>query len=92
MIEARIPTHLLYVEGWPTVMPTREEAELLAKVRREIGALLDVAVGCTDADAVIARYAELMAQNAAKASKAKSRGAKKRLKKKGSKKDPCLSG
>jgi 3'-phosphoadenosine 5'-phosphosulfate sulfotransferase (PAPS reductase)/FAD synthetase len=78
-IEARIPTHLLYVEGWPTVMPTREEAELLAGVRREVSALLDVTVGCTDTDAVIARYAQLMAQNAAKAVKAntKGRGARK---------------
>lgn len=65
-IEARIPEHLLYTEGWPTVMPTREEAELLAEVRREIAALLGLDVKYTDATAIIARYAELMAENAVK--------------------------
>ncbi len=79
-IEARIPQHLLYTKGWPTVMPTREEAELLAGVRREIAALLGLAVRYVDADAVLARYAELMtakatkdATKAARAARAESR-------------------
>jgi 3'-phosphoadenosine 5'-phosphosulfate sulfotransferase (PAPS reductase)/FAD synthetase len=76
-IEARIPRHLLYTKGWPTVMPTREEAELLAEVRREVGALLGIAVECTDADAVIARYAELMALAQVKKSKTKKSKSKK---------------
>jgi 3'-phosphoadenosine 5'-phosphosulfate sulfotransferase (PAPS reductase)/FAD synthetase len=66
-IEARIPEHLLYTEGWPTVMPTEAEAELLAEVRREISELLGLEVQYLDAAAIIARYAELMAANAAKA-------------------------
>ena len=66
-IEARIPAHLLYTEGWPTVMPTEAEADLLAEVRRAIAALLGLEVKYTDAAAIIARYAELMAKNAAKA-------------------------
>ena len=65
-IEARIPEHLLYTEGWPTVMPTQAEAELLAEVRREIAELLGLDVKHTDAASIIARYAELMAANAAK--------------------------
>ena len=65
-IEACIPEHLLYTEGWPTVMPTKAEAELLAKVRREIGKLLGIEVLYIDAASIIARYAELMALNAAK--------------------------
>lgn len=65
-VEARIPEHLLYAKGWPTVMPTREEAELLAAVRREVAALLGLSVRCTSADDVLARYAELMATKAAK--------------------------
>lgn len=65
-IEARIPDHLLYTEGWPTVMPTIAEAEMLAEVRRAIAALLGLDVKYTDAAAVIARYAELMAANAAR--------------------------
>lgn len=66
LIEKRVPKHLLYTKGWPTVMPTMEEAELLCGVRREIGALLDIEVRYTEPSAVIARYANLMAQNAAK--------------------------
>jgi 3'-phosphoadenosine 5'-phosphosulfate sulfotransferase (PAPS reductase)/FAD synthetase len=65
-IEARIPEHLLYTEGWPTVMPTQAEAELLAEVRRAIAALLGLDVKYTDAASIIARYAELMALNEAK--------------------------
>lgn len=59
-IEARIPSHLLYTKGWPTVMPTRDEAQLLAWVRVAIGELLDIDVQYITADAVEARYAELM--------------------------------
>ena len=66
-IEARIPEHLLYTEDWPTVMPTLAEAELLAEVRCAIAALLGLDVKYTDAATIIARYAELMAENAVKA-------------------------
>ena len=77
-IEARIPDHLLYTEGWPTVMPTQAEAELLAEVRRAIGALLGLDVKYIDADSIIARYAELMAKNAVReAAKVKAAKAKK---------------
>ncbi|MDQ3300610.1 MAG: phosphoadenosine phosphosulfate reductase family protein [Myxococcota bacterium] len=79
-IEARIPAHLLYTEGWPTVMPTTAEAELLAEVRREIAALLDLDVKYIDAASIITRYAELMAENATKA-KAKAKKAKGKVKK-----------
>jgi 3'-phosphoadenosine 5'-phosphosulfate sulfotransferase (PAPS reductase)/FAD synthetase len=76
-IEARIPDHLLYSEGWPTVMPSQAEAELLAEVRRAIAALLGLDVKYIDATAIIARYAELMATNAVKqAAKAKAKAKK----------------
>jgi len=65
-IEARIPRHLLYEKGWPTTMPTRAEAEILAAVRRDIAALLGFAVRYTDADGVLARFAELLAAKASK--------------------------
>ena len=58
--EATIPSHLLYTKGWPTCMPTAAEAQLLARVRREVGALLGLEVAYTDADAVRARYLDLM--------------------------------
>lgn len=64
--EARIPDHLLYTKGWPTVMPTDDEAELIASVRRRVAEIMEIEVKCTTADEVTARYAELMAQNAAR--------------------------
>jgi len=82
-IEARIPAHLLYTEGWPTVMPTLAEAKLLAEVRLAVAALLGLDVKYADAASIIARYAELMAKNvikeAAKAKKA-ARSAKSKTK------------
>lgn len=65
-IEEQIPDHLLYTKGWPTVMPTLEEAELLCGVRVEIAQLLGIEVECTSPADLIARYADLMAQRAAK--------------------------
>ena len=64
--EATIPKHLLYTAGWPEAMPTREEAEHLCTVRRVVGAMLGIAVSCTEPDELLARYAELMAAKAAK--------------------------
>jgi len=60
-IEAEIPAHLLYTKGWPTCMPSRDEARVIARVRRAIGELLDLDVRYTDTGTVQARYAELMA-------------------------------
>jgi 3'-phosphoadenosine 5'-phosphosulfate sulfotransferase (PAPS reductase)/FAD synthetase len=65
-IEAQIPDHLLYERGWPKVMPTAEEAELLCGVRREIASLYEIEISCTGPADLIARYADLMAQKAAK--------------------------
>jgi 3'-phosphoadenosine 5'-phosphosulfate sulfotransferase (PAPS reductase)/FAD synthetase len=65
-IEAQIPDHLLYTKGWPTIMPTTEEADLLCRVRREIALLLGIEISCTASADLIARYADLMAQKAAK--------------------------
>jgi 3'-phosphoadenosine 5'-phosphosulfate sulfotransferase (PAPS reductase)/FAD synthetase len=65
-IEAQIPNHLLYERGWPKVMPTAEEAVLLCRVRREVAALYDMAVMCTEPAELAARYADLMAQKAVK--------------------------
>lgn len=52
----------LYVKGWPTCMPTTEEARLLASVRRNVADYLGLAVGFTDPDDILGRYAELMAR------------------------------
>ncbi len=76
-IEKRIPKHLLYTKGWPTVMPTAEEAELLCAVRREVAELLGIGVRYTEPAALIARYADLMAQKAAKEAAKKTAKARK---------------
>jgi 3'-phosphoadenosine 5'-phosphosulfate sulfotransferase (PAPS reductase)/FAD synthetase len=82
-IEAQIPEHLLYERGWPKVMPTAEEADLLCRVRREVAALYSIDVACTEPAELLARYADLMAQKAAKeAAKAKRVPSKKLPKKK----------
>lgn len=66
-LEAEIPKHLLYTEGWPTVMPTDEEAAMLARVRTSVGAILGIPVKYATAAEVTARYAELMAAKEARA-------------------------
>lgn len=65
--QKRIPKHLLYTRGWPTVMPTRSEAELLAEVRREVADAIGLQIERVDAQAILDRYADLMAKKAAKA-------------------------
>lgn len=65
-IEKRIPTHLEYTRGWPTVMPTRGEAVLLSEVRNAIADLYQITISYSDPDSILARYEELMAKKAAK--------------------------
>jgi 3'-phosphoadenosine 5'-phosphosulfate sulfotransferase (PAPS reductase)/FAD synthetase len=65
-VQKRIPKHLLYTKGWPTVMPTRDEAELLASVRGEVAEAIGIVVSCTDADSILDRYASLMTLKAAR--------------------------
>ena len=66
-VEARIPKKLLYTKGWPTCVPTRDEAELLAEVRRAVADIMGfTGMRCLTADSVIARYEELMAAKAAR--------------------------
>ena len=58
--EARIPPHLRYTAGWPTVRPTHTEAMLLAEVRRTVADISEIPIDYCDADAIVARYDELM--------------------------------
>lgn len=61
--EARIPKHLLYdKQGWPTCMPTYDEAAALAEVRAEVGALMNMPVRYLSAEAVRDRFALLLAE------------------------------
>lgn len=59
-IESVIPKHLLYVKGWPVVMPTMAEAQMLADIRKRTGEIMGLPVKYTTALAVWNRYAELM--------------------------------
>ena len=65
--EARLPEHLLFVKGWPTVLPTPGEAALIAEVRRDVAQAVGLQVHHTDRDAVLVRYRELMTVARAKA-------------------------
>lgn len=59
--ESRIPAHLLYEKGWPTCIPTRDEAELLCEVRLQVAAAVGIPdVRYLDPDSLIGRYEELM--------------------------------
>ncbi len=61
-IEARIPKHLEYKKGWPTVMPTRGEAVLLSEVRRAVADIMQIqGMKYIDTDGILARYEELIA-------------------------------
>ncbi len=66
--EARIPEHLMFEKGtgFPVAIPSREDAELLASIRREVAGLLGLQIGYTDADSIIERYTQLMAEKADK--------------------------
>jgi 3'-phosphoadenosine 5'-phosphosulfate sulfotransferase (PAPS reductase)/FAD synthetase len=62
--EARIPEHLLYTKGWPTVMPTVEEARLLCDVRGEVADAVGLRILYRDPESLRGRYAALMALKA----------------------------
>jgi 3'-phosphoadenosine 5'-phosphosulfate sulfotransferase (PAPS reductase)/FAD synthetase len=83
VIEAQISNHLLYERGWPRVMPTAEEAVLLCRVRREVAALYDMAVTCTEPAELVGRYAYLMAQKAVKEAAALKKANRKMYRKSG---------
>ena len=54
----------LYEAGWPVCMPTPAEARHLASVRRRVAEAVSLQLQCTDAEAVSARYGELIQRKA----------------------------
>lgn len=58
--EKLIPKELRYEKGWPTRMPTREEAEILATVRQRVANAVGISIEFTDADSILSRYEELL--------------------------------
>lgn len=61
-LESQIPKHLEFAKGWPEVMPTPEEAETLAATRQAICNIYQWEPAFVTAEAVLARYSELMTQ------------------------------
>ena len=66
--EARLPAHLLYQKGWPTLIPTNEEARLLSDVRKAVAEAVGITVHFTNPDVIRERYAELIAERERKES------------------------
>ncbi len=58
--EAQIPKHLLYTKGWPTCVPTLDEADLLADVRRIVSNAVGIEINYVDRVSIIKRYETLM--------------------------------
>jgi len=79
-IESQIPAHLLFSEGWPQVMPTYAEACLLAKIREQIGQLINVPMNFISAEEILIRYEKLIATNEAKKALKAIAEAKKKIK------------
>lgn len=63
-LEKLLPKHLHYVKGWPTHLPTADEADLIASVRRGVAEAVGIAVKFTTGAEVLARYADLLSQKA----------------------------
>ena len=61
--EALIPKYLLFTKGWPQALPTREEAQLLANVRKEVFASMGMPVTFVSPDDIIARYGDLLSRS-----------------------------
>jgi 3'-phosphoadenosine 5'-phosphosulfate sulfotransferase (PAPS reductase)/FAD synthetase len=74
-IESVIPKHLLYVKGWPVVMPTMPEAQMLADIRKRTGEIMGLPVKYTTALEVWNRYDELMRLNEERQSKKRKKAA-----------------
>lgn len=58
--EAQIPKHLLYTKGWPTCIPSAEEARLLAHIRMRVAAAVKLRIEYTQPEAIIKRYEDLI--------------------------------
>lgn len=61
-VEAELHQHLLFTKGWPTAMPTPEEADLIASVRRRVADIQQLNAKFITGPEVLQRYAQLMAK------------------------------
>lgn len=58
--EAKIPEHLLYTKGWPTCVPTQDEATLLAAVRFAVADAVGLPKTFIKPVEIITRYEQLL--------------------------------
>lgn len=58
--ESRIPKHMLYSKGWPTNVPSFDEARRLSEVRIAVAQILGLTIQYTDPDTIRNRYSELI--------------------------------
>jgi len=58
--EKKIPLGLEYQKGWPTRLPTMDEAKRLAEVRHTVAGLVGVQAGYLEPAAILERYDELL--------------------------------
>lgn len=75
-IESQIPPHLLYTKGWPTAVPSDEDADILARVRQEMAGLFGIDLAYTTRESIQQRYAELIAAAAVKKAHAAAKASK----------------
>lgn len=71
--ESKIPDHMLYVKGWPTCVPTVEEATNLGAVRFQVADVLSLPKTFIDASSIIRRYQDLLAEKAKREAKKQKR-------------------
>lgn len=57
--EKLIPEELLYVKGWPTFVPSLEQGELIASVRRQVSGALGLPSKYLTGPEVVERYRDL---------------------------------
>lgn len=57
-----VPKHLLFTKGWPDVLPTRAEAELIAEVRMEVFNAIGIAPTFITAESIIERFITLISE------------------------------
>jgi 3'-phosphoadenosine 5'-phosphosulfate sulfotransferase (PAPS reductase)/FAD synthetase len=61
VLEDRLPKSMLYQKGWPTAVPSLEDADLLATVRKQVADGIGLQIKYTTARSIVERYEELMA-------------------------------
>lgn len=65
-LEARIPKELLFVKGWPTSVPTVEQAGILAEVRAEVSDIMGFSSLYLTTQDLRERYATMVKEKEAK--------------------------